>query len=100
MAQSDGFTQDELLAIGTRKTTHDFNISAADINSPLPYVVAQELHKRIDGFSNDQLKIIGERRAQIPSMQPDEINNPRVGMNEAVETVLNKLQRFLGVRLK
>lgn len=96
----DGYSQDELLAIGTRKMVPQINLSAADINSKIPYVVAMEAHKRFDGFTEDQLKAIGEHKAQIPAMRPVEINKPTISYDDRVEPILEKMQRFLGVRLK
>ncbi len=100
MSLPDGYSLDELLQIGTRKKTHTLNISAADINSPTPFVVAQEAHKRFSGFTEEQLKNIGEHKVALPPIQPCEINAPFIRQDNAVEAVLDKLQNFLGIRTK
>lgn len=98
----DGYSQDELLAIGTRKKGHDLNISATDINARIPFAISQLAIKQATGFSEDELKMISERKAPVPNMQPHEIDNARISDNlpQAVYDTLETLQKFLGIRTK
>ena len=95
---ADGFTRDELLAIGSRKAGIDVNMSATDINSAIPHAVSQSACQQLNGFSQDELKIIGDRKAPVPAMRPAYINQPELSGNSFVETTLEKLRQFLGVR--
>lgn len=97
----DGFTRDELLAIGTRKHKTTLPISASDINRSLPFNVSMALAQEMDGFTEEQLKMIGEGKAPSLPIQPSDIGAPRVSGEAAqsITGVMDKLQKFLGIRL-
>lgn len=96
----DGFSRDELLAIGQRKVKLGLNMTASDINSPMTHDMVTRAAASMPGFTDDELKIIGERGAQAPVMRPCYINEMPVNVAHigAVESVLLGLQKFLGVR--
>lgn len=99
---NDGFTLDELLNIGTRKTVLDINISATDINRSLPYDISKMVSSQMEGHTEDELKDIGMRRSKGIALPTSDTNAPfRTTQDiQAVETVLDKLQTFLGIRTK
>lgn len=97
------YSLDELLKIGTRKGDVDKSvsaISATDINRTLPFAVSEEMKSQIPGFSEEQLRQIGERKFNSPAMQPSEINNPRIEKPSGLDSVLEGLQNFLGIRTR
>lgn len=98
----DGFTQDELMQIGQRKSKLvDLPMSASDINAPIPYAVSQDVMGKLEGFTESQLKDIGDRRVSgLPTLRNvNEINTPRVESTSILEDSLNALNRFLNIKL-
>jgi len=99
----DGFSQADLLSIGTRRSNlAPENMSATDINATIPFAVSEAVRLQMDGYDENLLKQIGERKITMPNISATEINRPRVDMNTlpAVEKVLAGLQNFLGIRTK
>lgn len=98
----DGYSNDELLSIGTRRTKLDLNISATDINSPIPHCISQMECARMSGLSDNELKNIAEGKSTAIALpSSDTINSPFNNHDMgAVEIVLDGLQRFLGIRTK
>lgn len=100
-ALPDGFTHDELTSIAMRKVNLGFDISATDINRSIPYSISQQVSARLDGYSDEQLRIIAEGKMSGPPIQPSEINSPRLGApTPLVEDMLSRLQQFLGIRTR
>ncbi len=97
---NDGFTSDELLQIGTRKKGIDLNISATDINSPIPFSIGQYAQTKMDGFTEQQLKTVAERKMTAYPISPSEINTPRVTQEPMFERALFKLESILGIRIR
>lgn len=95
----DGYSLDDLLSIGTRKHKLDLNISATDVNRSLPFEVSKIIQGKIDGLSESELKDIGERKLSLPTMQPSEINEAKIGTpDNMIQNILSGLQKMLGVR--
>ncbi len=95
----EGYSMDDLLAIGTRKRGLDLNISATDVNRSIPYAVSKMIEASMPGLSEGELKDIGERKLALPAFSPTEINTPRIGAPDSlIEQTLNGLQKFLGIR--
>lgn len=99
MNPQEGVSLDELRKIGERKAGFDLPLSASDINLQIPYVAAQQAIARMEGFTDDQLKALGEHRAEgLPSIQPMNINGLPVQSNAEFEQVLDDLNRKLNIR--
>lgn len=99
---NEGLSNDELIAIGTRKRGIDINISATDINRSIPFDLSKQAAAKLDGFTKEQLKNIAEKKINIPAMQPCEINEVRISTNipDMIQNTLDHLQNFLGIRSK
>lgn len=97
----EGLSREELMQVGERKLSHDLPISATDINTALPYAVAQEKIAGMQGLTNDDYKVIGERKMRgLPGIAASDINAPRMNMNELLNNALDNLNSFLQFRLK
>lgn len=97
----DGYSNEELIAIGSRKIKIDLPMSATDINSGVSFVQAQADIAQLSGNSEDELRAVGERKIAMPTMgTPDMINNPPLGADivNALEDAFAPVKRFLGIR--
>lgn len=92
----DGFSNEDLLSIGSRKTGVDINMSATDINKTIPFVMRDIVASQLPSFSNDDLKNVGERRLLGPALRPCEINAPHIDVTDKYDTVFSKINKFLG----
>lgn len=100
----DGFSSDDLLAIGTRRAKIPglADMSATDINAPIPFVVGQMMQAGMEGHNEEMLKNVGEHKIALPApLTPSQINQlPSNGNFADIEKTLDKLQSFLGIRTK
>lgn len=99
----EGFSQEDLLAIGTRRSSlGSKDMSATDINATIPFLVSEAARAHMDGYDEKLLKDIGERKISMPSMSASEVNQARLDNSKAgaAEDILSKLQSFLGIRTK
>lgn len=103
MSSADGYSMDELLAIGTRKKGHGLNISAEDINRSISFAESQVAVGQLPGNSVDELKMINERKGNLPALASSEHINalPLTGVGgqgfDAIEETLTRIRNFLGI---
>lgn len=96
----EGYSLEDLLAIGTRKKGVTLHMSATDINSPISGAESLAAQQMLGGFSENELKEVAQRKIGISAPSPHEINEPSVSrdMPAAVSETLDRLQKFLGIR--
>lgn len=95
-----GFSRDDLLNIGTRRSSLDLPVSATDINRSIPFHVSKVAVQHMDGLTPDQLKDVAERRVSMPALRPHELIEPTVKAQDAFHAVLEGLQNMLGIRTR
>lgn len=94
----DGYSNAELLAIGTRQAKLEkLPMSASDINRSIPFAASQAAREHLTGFSDDELKTIAEGKAGGPDIQPQMIDvkplqNP---LGEKFGAVMDNLENLL-----
>ena len=100
MNKLDGYSQDELLAIGTRKTKLSLPMSATDINAPMTYMEGIAARQILGGCTEQELKDIGSRQGNIMGFATsDEINKPHLNQIPAdAMRVLEDLEIKLSAR--
>jgi hypothetical protein len=98
----DGYSNDQLLAIGTRKVKLDVTMSATDINRSIPYDMSRAAMEQMNGHTEDELKDVGMRRANMPALFDSDTVGNRVDTNKigAVDDIMNSLSKMFGIRTR
>jgi hypothetical protein len=103
----EGFSNEELMNIGSRKVKLDLPISATDINASISFMESEVAKASQSGFSEDELKQLAERKVSgiAAPISSHYINH--VPLDNAIagdiDRALAPLENFLtrnGMRLK
>jgi hypothetical protein len=97
----DGYSNDELLAIGTRKIKLNLAMSATDINRDMSFEQSKILEKQFVGLSDNELKEVGERRMQFSTVLPKEIRDAEIRtQSNFIENAFDHVQKMLGIQIR
>lgn len=97
----DGFSNEELIAIGARKIKFDLPISATDINSNMSFAASQIAIKQTQGVDEIMLKQAGARQIDAPAFTSSQHINALpldAGAGDRIQKALTPLENFLTAR--
>lgn len=96
----DGFSQEELRAIGERKSNLNLAIQPSDINRTVSYAQSQQQIAAMQGASETLLRNISDRKGGgLPSTRTAQaINERQLPINGEVDAIMDTLANKWGIR--